>query len=579
MDDVNVRALITARDEGSAVLQEFGRTAGSTGSLVTAGLKAAAVGFAAAGVAAAGFGALSVKAFMDHQNVQTQIQSAIASTHDVSGLYLKDLNDQAIALQKVTKFSADQIGTVQALVLTFTNIKGAVAQQATPAILDLSTAMHEDLQSASVQVGKALNDPVLGITALHRIGVTFSQTQKDQIKGFVDTNQMAKAQGIILKELTTEFGGSAVAAGSTFSGSIAKVKNSLREMEITIGGTISKSLEPFAAKAATALAAVDWQKVVNNTIAVLKDWGKNIDSVYQKIKANLAPVVDNLKTAIENTWPTIKTFMDTYIIPLAKTVGTVAGEGLVGAINLAIQTFTLLLLAAKPVMDWMNNNKGIVEGVAGAFIALKTAMLLQDAFAALQIAFITFENIQVPAMIASLDALSAAFVEAIPVAAVLAGLAIIVGEILKTKALLDSLADQEAAERDADQNARDQMIQLTRTGSPAQKARATTALHNLHVPGYASGGIVPATPGGQIIRVAEGGQDEAIIPLSSSRPLSSGSQTPSMINITVQAGAFMGSAQDARKYAQLILNAMQDLATSNGMSFDQLWRHHGVRSI
>ena len=33
------------------------------------------------------------------------------------------------------------------------------------------------------------------------------------------------------------------------------------------------------------------------------------------------------------------------------------------------------------------------------------------------------------------------------------------------------------------------------------------------IPGFAEGGIVPATPGGRIIRVAEGGRDEAIVPL------------------------------------------------------------------
>ena len=36
---------------------------------------------------------------------------------------------------------------------------------------------------------------------------------------------------------------------------------------------------------------------------------------------------------------------------------------------------------------------------------------------------------------------------------------------------------------------------------------------NLKIPGFASGGIVPATPGGRIIRVAEGGRPEAIVPL------------------------------------------------------------------
>ena len=40
-----------------------------------------------------------------------------------------------------------------------------------------------------------------------------------------------------------------------------------------------------------------------------------------------------------------------------------------------------------------------------------------------------------------------------------------------------------------------------------------TGLSKVKVPSMADGGIVPATPGGRIIRVAEAGQDEAVIPL------------------------------------------------------------------
>ena len=34
-----------------------------------------------------------------------------------------------------------------------------------------------------------------------------------------------------------------------------------------------------------------------------------------------------------------------------------------------------------------------------------------------------------------------------------------------------------------------------------------------NIPLLAAGGIVPATPGGRLVRVAEGGRDEAIVPL------------------------------------------------------------------
>ena len=39
------------------------------------------------------------------------------------------------------------------------------------------------------------------------------------------------------------------------------------------------------------------------------------------------------------------------------------------------------------------------------------------------------------------------------------------------------------------------------------------------IPGLADGGIVPATPGGRLYRLGEGGDDEAVIPLSRGRGL------------------------------------------------------------
>jgi hypothetical protein len=55
-------------------------------------------------------------------------------------------------------------------------------------------------------------------------------------------------------------------------------------------------------------------------------------------------------------------------------------------------------------------------------------------------------------------------------------------------------------------------------------------LAGLAIPDMADGGIVKASPGGTLVRVAEAGRDEAILPLPSAM------QPPSIINITVNAG-------------------------------------------
>src|SRR6185295_7300572 len=72
----------------------------------------------------------------------------------------------------------------------------------------------QDAKTSSLQLGKALNDPIKGVTALSRAGVSFTQQQKDQIKALVESGNLLGAQKIILKEVGTEFGGAAAAAAS-----------------------------------------------------------------------------------------------------------------------------------------------------------------------------------------------------------------------------------------------------------------------------------------------------------------------------------------------------------------------------
>lgn len=184
-------------------------------------------------------------AFDQQLKVDSQIQAAIKSTGGLAGKTLSDLQQQATTLQKVTLFSDDETEQAQALLLTFTNIRGEIFDRTIPVIQDMSQALGQDLKSSSIQVGKALNDPVKGITALQRVGVSFSESQKKVIKGLVDTGNVTEAQTIILKELETEFGGSARAAAQAGTGGIKLLKNTFNELEETVGGLLYEGLKPM----------------------------------------------------------------------------------------------------------------------------------------------------------------------------------------------------------------------------------------------------------------------------------------------------------------------------------------------
>src|SRR5260221_13052045 len=180
-----------------------------------------------------------------HQFVAAQTNQVLKSTKDVSGETATSLNDLADAFSQTTTFSHDTVQGGENLLLTFTNIGKSVFPQATQSILDVSQAMGQDLKSSAIQVGKALGDPLTGMTALQRIGVTFSATEKEQIKTMMAHNNIIGAQKVILKELSTEFGGSATAAGNTFGGMMQRLKNTFEDFKIKIGTALMPVLIQF----------------------------------------------------------------------------------------------------------------------------------------------------------------------------------------------------------------------------------------------------------------------------------------------------------------------------------------------
>lgn len=215
-----VQAALAKLKSGLAdTTKEAGKTDDALGRLADAGKKLASA------LAIGATFAKIIDASSQAQFVQAQLAAALRSTGNAAGTSVEALNDHAEALSRLSVFDDEAIGGAQALLLTFTKIRGEIFPRATEAILNVAQAMGGDLRGAAIQVGKALNDPVLGLTALSRSGIQFSEAQKVLIKSLVETGNVAEAQRIILQELEVQFGGSAAAARDTLGGAIQGLKN------------------------------------------------------------------------------------------------------------------------------------------------------------------------------------------------------------------------------------------------------------------------------------------------------------------------------------------------------------------
>ena len=207
---------------------------------------------AAAGAAALAVGAVIkigkelVDAYGVQEQAEARLEAVIKSTGQAAGLTADELTTMASGLQDVTKYGDESIIGAQSLLLTFKDIGEETFPRALESILDISEAMGTGLKESTIQLGKALNDPIQGLTALRRVGIQFTDSQEELIKSLVESGDKAAAQNIILEEMESQFGGVARAAADTATGSFVQLSNSVGDLKEELGHSIADGLQPFA---------------------------------------------------------------------------------------------------------------------------------------------------------------------------------------------------------------------------------------------------------------------------------------------------------------------------------------------
>ena len=233
------KALVETKQE-MGMVNKSQRTAGGLITKMQAGYFAAA---AAIAVFTSGI-KRAIDSYIEEEKALKKVEQAIKSTGGAAGLSLKQLKNEASDLQNKTIFGDETIlNDVTAQLLTFTNITGNTFLRAQEAAMDLSTVLDGDLKSASIMLGKALNDPIQGLTAMRRVGIAFTDQQRAQIKELAESGRLMEAQGIILGELNRQYGGQAQAAAKGV-GAIAQMNNKISDMGETIGKFLAYSILP-----------------------------------------------------------------------------------------------------------------------------------------------------------------------------------------------------------------------------------------------------------------------------------------------------------------------------------------------
>ena len=276
-----------------------------------------------------------------------QVEAGLRSTGNAVGYTSKQLQDMASGLQENSLFGDEEIlKGVTAQLLTFTNIANKEFERTQLAALDLATRLDGDLKSASIQLGKALNDPKANLSALSRSGIQFSESQKTVINALQESGRLAEAQTIILDELEKQYGGSAKAASEAGTGGIKQLSNSWGDLLEMFGEIIANGLKPL----------VSWLKGLVQSMQEMSPETKKVVVVVAALAAAIGPLTLVIGTVL--------TLIPTMIAGFAAVKGailavtTVIAANPFGAMAIALGAIvSTVVIASSRFSDLTNASK------------------------------------------------------------------------------------------------------------------------------------------------------------------------------------------------------------------------------
>lgn len=234
------------------------------------------------GLAVSGTSIFMLSAIKEHDELalRNKKQAALLkSTGNAAGFAAHELDLMAKAVALNTLASVEGIKDTQNVLLTFKGVSESAFEDAIVLSQDMAAVMGTDSKAAALQLGKALESPTQGISALKRAGVSFSKAERDMISDMEDAGRVADAQTYILETLKNQIGGAGNAEADTLSGAVDTLSHNWQELKVNIADNSGVAVGVQSFVNLMADAAAGW-----NDILFQQDDSRFGDLVEQRIK-------------------------------------------------------------------------------------------------------------------------------------------------------------------------------------------------------------------------------------------------------------------------------------------------------
>ena len=269
------------------------------------------------------------------QEAQAKLNAILSATGETSGITAGQVNDLANEMQRLTRFEDDTVVSASTVMLTFRTISSTTFPQAMKAAADLAAMWGMDLTSAARMVGRALDAPGEGLGMLTRLGVRFTDQQKEMLQQLTATGRGAEAQAQILDILNSKFGGTAQAMVNTYAGRMEQLHNTFGNIKEEIGGAFLPVLEDLA-KALTETFEGQGSAVTNFANS-LKDAIYSLQTTWAGLviqAAKVGAILDFLKSATASFASFWVTAFEMAVLSVKILAGSLLGVNAILAGNL-----------------------------------------------------------------------------------------------------------------------------------------------------------------------------------------------------------------------------------------------------
>ncbi|MFA5284156.1 MAG: hypothetical protein WC347_01035 [Smithellaceae bacterium] len=284
-------------DEAIDGIEKSSKEADTSLGKMIGGIAAGVTIFAAAkkaGDLLVGFFKDSVTAAAESEDAEKRLESALDSTGRTVSYMLPILEDFATQQQNITRYSDEQVMSVETLLTQLTNLDTEGIQRATKGAIGLASVLKIDLESAGSMVQKAIEG---NTGALGRYGIK------------IDENLTKEQQRTELFKILEGFYGRAISDTDSFSGKLAQLNNKWDDVKEKAGAALLKGLQPFMdalSDPETIQGITDAATAIAKVAVAILDTGRFIAGISGHLKDFLNDLADGATKAEDYSYYTSK---------------------------------------------------------------------------------------------------------------------------------------------------------------------------------------------------------------------------------------------------------------------------------